>query len=208
MTQFIRLSLKDYLDELSSDKPVPGGGSVSAYVATLGMGLTQMVGRVTLNRKRKKDLPPAEIKEDDRRRDVIRKIIDSVEKAKTDALQIVDLDPKVYQEVMAVWADPQKLETALQNSFRLQADLSLLIAMANEWNRNMAELVSGSIKNDLLVSAALLEGAFRGAYHTALVNVKYMKDEKRRQDAGRAMAEVKNRFEKGEGIVRDASSRT
>jgi len=72
----------------------------------------------------------------------------------------------------------------------------------------MAELVSGSIKNDLLVSAALLEGAFRGAYHTALVNVKYMKDEKRRQDAGRAMAEVKNRFEKGEGIVRDASSRT
>jgi len=59
-------------------------------------------------------------------------------------------------------------------------------------------LVSGSIKNDLLVSASLNEAAFRGAFHTAIINVKYMKNEDEKFHAEKAMYELKSRFEKGE----------
>ena len=196
MKKFTDLTLESYLGELSSEAPVPGGGSVSAYVASMAMGLTQMVGRISLKRK-KKNLSPEEEKQDAERKATIEKIVTALEKTKRDAFQIVNLDPQVYQEVMEAYSQPDKIEDALQNSFRLQADLAFLIVMANEWNKAMADLVSGSIKNDLLVSAALLEAAFRGAYHTSMINVVSMKNADRKAHAEKALAELKHRYEKG-----------
>ena len=203
MKKYTELSLADYLKELSSEASVPGGGGTAAYVISMAMGLTQMVGRVSLKRKKKKDLSPEENKKDDARRETIQKIVDTIEKAKKDTLQVVDLDPQVYEQVMAVWSKPDEMEDALDNSFRLQADLALLSVMGKEWNNSMADLVTGSIKNDLLVSASLMEAGFRGAYHTAMINVHYMKDSERKSHAEKALSELKTRFEKGQCV--DAS---
>ena len=90
----------------------------------------------------------------------------------------------------------KKQEDALQNSFRLQADLAFLIVMAKEWNTHLAHLVSGSIKNDLLVSAGLLKGSFRGACHTAMINAHYMKNKEQKERAEKALEELKTRFQK------------
>lgn len=197
MKKFTDLSLENYLHELSSAEPIPGGGSASAYVATLGMGLIQMVARVSLKRKKKEGLSPEEDKKETLKRETIQKIIDSVEKIKRDAFQIVNLDPQVYEEVLAAMKDPAKMEDSLQNSFRLQADLTFLVVMAKEWNQNLSGLVSGSIKNDLVVAAGLLDAAFHGAYHTAMINVVYMKNQDHKTRAEHALAELKTRFEKG-----------
>ncbi|MFZ5801556.1 MAG: cyclodeaminase/cyclohydrolase family protein [Candidatus Omnitrophota bacterium] len=194
---FTNLTLRDYLNALASDEPVPGGGSVSAYAAALAMGLTQMVARIALKRKKKAGLSAADEKKEDEKRKTVTGILETLEKTKKDAFQIVDLDPKVYGEVMTVWNDEAKREDALRNSYRLQADLALLVVMASEWNQNLAHLVSGSIKNDLLVSAGLLEGAFKGAYHTAMINVVCMKEGGERTKAEKALEELKTRFAKG-----------
>lgn len=187
--KFVELSLSHYLEELSSAEPVPGGGSVSAYVAALGMGLIQMVGRVALGRKPKEG--------EEKNRETLQKIINATEKIKKDTFQIVDLDPKVYAEVMEAYKHPEKMEDALQNSFCLQADLAFLIIMAREFNQEMSGLIKGSIKNDLLVSMGLLDGAYHGAYHTAMINVQYMKDAAKKAHAEKALEELKHRFEKG-----------
>lgn len=198
MEKFTQYTLEKYLNELSSDRPVPGGGSVSAYVASLAMGLSQMVIRISLNRKKKDGLSLEEEARETQRTTTLQSILDSLEKAKRDAFQIVNLDPEVYDQVMKAWGgDASKMEDALQNSFRLQADLSFLTVMAAEWNQALMTMVSGSIKNDLHVSAALLEGAFQGAYHTAMINVKYMKDPARKDQSLKALEELKNRFERG-----------
>lgn len=203
--KYTDLTLEKYLHDLASDKPVPGGGSVSAYTASLAMGLIQMVGRITLKRKKKAGLSDTEEAEEVTRRATIEKIIESVERTKRDALQIVNLDPEVYQEVMRVWSQPEKRKDALTNSFRLQADLVLLAVMAREWNSNLKKLVKGSIKNDLLVSEALLEAAFRGAYHTAMINVQLMEDPGQKNLAQKALEQLKARFEKGCESDRKAS---
>ncbi|MCM8776604.1 MAG: cyclodeaminase/cyclohydrolase family protein [Candidatus Omnitrophica bacterium] len=197
MGKFTSLSLSQYLDQLSSDEPVPGGGSVSAYAAALAMGLSQMVARIRLKRKKKAGMMPKDEKKETEDCKTIQKIIESLEKTRHDAFQIVDLDPQIYQEVIASYGHPEKLEDSLQNSFRLQADLAFLAVMAREWNTILAGLVRGAIKNDLLVSAALLEAAFRGAYHTAMINVRYMKDPQHKERAEKALEELKLRFEKG-----------
>jgi len=201
MKKYTDLSLEHYLNELSSAEPIPGGGSVSAYVAALAMGLTQMVGRISIARKKKTGLSTEEERKEAENRKTIEKIVHSLEKVRRDAFQIVNLDPQVYQDVMAASGDPEKMEDALQNSFRLQADLAFLVVMAREWNASLAGLVKGSIKNDLLVSAALFEGAFRGAYHTAMINAHYMKNADQKQRAEKALEELKGRFEKGNANV-------
>lgn len=198
MKKFTQLSLEDYLYELSSDKPVPGGGSVSAYVAALAMGLSQMVIRISLNRKKKTGLGLDEEAREVERRETLEKILNSLEKTKRDAFQIVNLDPEVYEQVNKAWGgDAVQMEDALQNSFRLQADLAFLIVMAREWNAILLERVTGSIKNDLSVSEGMLDGAFHGAYHTAMINVKYMKDAAKKDKAERTLEELKHRFEQG-----------
>ncbi|MDF2698785.1 MAG: formimidoyltetrahydrofolate cyclodeaminase [Haloplasmataceae bacterium] len=45
------LTILEFLNEVDSKSPAPGGGSVSALTATLGVALTRMVGHLTLNRK-------------------------------------------------------------------------------------------------------------------------------------------------------------
>lgn len=205
MEKYTQISLEEYLNRLSSESSVPGGGSVAAYAAALAMGLTQMVGRVSLKRPAKKDLSPDDQKKDQDRRETIQKIINSVEKTKRDAFQIVDLDPDVYQQVMDAYQHPEKIDDALQNAFRLQADLAILVVMAKDWNTSMAGLVSGAIKNDLVVSADLLRAAFKGAYHTAMINAHYMKNPEQKRRAEKALEELKVRFEEGEARVGQGS---
>lgn len=200
MKKYTDLSLETYLEKLSSDAPVPGGGSVSAYVGSLGMGLTQMVARIALNRKPKAGLTQEQKFQDEANCKRMEEIIRSLEKTKKQALQVVSLDPEVYDEVMACYkegAKPEKLEEALQNAFRLQADLALIIVMAKEWNAHLKGMVKGAVANDLIVSDQLLAAAFEGAYHTAHINVVYMKDKARKEHAENALAELRNRFTKG-----------
>ncbi len=200
MKKYTDLSLEDYLEKLASEAPVPGGGSASAYTGSLGMALTQMVARIALKRKPKADLTAEQKFQDEANRQRMQEIVESLEKTKAQALQVVSLDPKVYDEVMACYkagASAEKLEDALQNAFRLQADLALIIAMAKEWNTHMRTLVKGSVANDLVVSGAFLSAAFEGAFHTAHINVVYMKNKDRKERAEKALAELRNRFEKG-----------
>lgn len=200
MKNYTHLTLEDYLEKLASEAPVPGGGSASAYVGSLGMALTQMVARIALKRKPKADLSDEQKFQDEANRQRLREIIASLEKTKGQASQVVSLDPKVYDEVMACYKEgalPEKLEDALENAFRLQADLALIIAMAKEWNTHTRTLVKGAVANDLVVSDAFLTAAFEGAFHTAHINVVYMKNKERKERAEKALAELRNRFEKG-----------
>lgn len=207
MEKYTDLSLETYAARLASDAPVPGGGSVSAYAGVLGMALTQMVARIALKRKPKAGLSEEQKFQDEANRQRMREIVGSLEKTRAEALQVVSLDPKVYDEVMACYkdgADPAclpagrgKLEDALENAFRLQADLALVLVMAKEWNAHMKTLVKGAVANDLIVSDGLLAAAFEGAYYTAHINVVYMKSPERKERAEKALAELRKRFEKG-----------
>jgi len=165
----INNSIKSYLKDLSSDAPTPGGGSASAVVAAMGTGLLLMVGKIA----RKKLPKPEQVNLD--------KTIKLLTKCLKDIEEVVDLDVKVYQAVMAAYKKKEtaKIEAALANSFRLQADLAFLIAMAKETLPTLFKVANGAIRNDLIVARAFLDGAFQGAVATARINVKYMAAAKR-----------------------------
>ncbi|MBR5794970.1 MAG: cyclodeaminase/cyclohydrolase family protein [Erysipelotrichaceae bacterium] len=45
------LSIKEYIQEVDSDKPAPGGGSVAALVGALGVSLARMYGHLSISKK-------------------------------------------------------------------------------------------------------------------------------------------------------------
>ncbi|MBI4395032.1 MAG: cyclodeaminase/cyclohydrolase family protein [Candidatus Omnitrophica bacterium] len=197
---FVDSSIKEYLKKLSSEEPIPGGGGTSALVAALGIGLMLMVARISLK------------KQEGEKRENLLKVIETLDRMQQNASEIIDLDPKVYGEVMNSYleakkiSDPelaqQKIETALKNSFRLQADLAMLIVMAKEFLSSINSCTKGSIRNDLLVASGLLDGAFYGALATANINVVYMKDAKERAHCEEAMAKLKERHSKAKFEIR------
>lgn len=192
MKKFTSLSLSHYLEELSSTKPVPGGGSVSAYVASLAIGLAEMAAQIGMKKVPEESKP------------TVQKALKVLAKAKKDALQVVDLDPEVYEQVLKSYADAKKLsddeaknrltDEALENSFRLQADLAFLVALAKESVQSFEGLIKGSIQNDLHISAKLLEAAWYGAYHTARINGVYLKNPQKKNRAEQALEELRKRF--------------
>ena len=193
MRKYTSLSLSRYLSEVSSRKPIPGGGSVSAYAACLGIALAEMVAQIGMTK-----VEPST-------KSSLQKTIQLLQRARKDALEIVDLDPQVYQKVLANYKKAkrirerakkdERIDEALENSFRLQANLALLVTLAKEAVRSLQGCVRGSIQNDLRVSQALLKAAFQGAYDTAEINRVSMKDPEKKARAAQALEEVKRRFE-------------
>lgn len=57
---YLQLSLKNYLSEVNSDKSMPGGGSVAAYVSSLGIGLARMLGLLSIGKEKFKEIDLAE----------------------------------------------------------------------------------------------------------------------------------------------------
>ena len=193
MKKFTGFSLRNYTKVLSSKEPIPGGGSASAYVASLGMSLGEMVAQIG----GKKVAPEWKTTVD--------QAVKILRQTKSKALQVVDLDPKVYAAVMSTYkkarsvTDPTKkermIDEALENSFRLQADLALLVVMAKEAIDSLDGIIKGSIQNDLKVGRTFLEAAFHGAYDTAQINVVYLKNPEAKRRAEEALLELKKRFE-------------
>lgn len=168
---------------------------MSAYVACLGMGLAEMVAQIGIK------------KSDPESKPAIRKAIRLLQKTRKDALEVVDLDPRVYRAVLRSYKRARRMtdvgkkdrliDEALENSFRLQADLALLVSLAKKGAESLQGIIPGSIQNDLKISLELLKSAFQGACETARINGVYLKDPEKKSRAERALEELRTRFDHG-----------
>lgn len=191
---FLNRPVQDYLDRLASEKPIPGGGSVSALVGSLGIGLILMVARITLQ------------KLEGNPKETLKKFVDHLEKLRAAAEKTVDEDPKVYEAVMDAYRRLKKaghvkeveedVQTALNKSFHVQADLCLLLVTAKKLLCEVGRFAKGSIKNDLIVANGMLAAAFEGAHATANINVVYMEQGKKRRHCEHLLEEAKTNFQK------------
>ena len=50
--RLIERSLRVFSDDLSSEAPVPGGGSAAAYAGAMGAALAAMVARISIKKEK------------------------------------------------------------------------------------------------------------------------------------------------------------
>ena len=90
------VSCSKFVDELSSKAPVPGGGGAAALGGAIGMALSNMVGNLTVGKKKYADVEE-EVK------DLIEKgqlIINELE-------ELVDKDAEVFEPCQKLTAFPR-----------------------------------------------------------------------------------------------------
>ncbi len=101
----LQKSLKNYLDELSSSSPTPGGGNVAAMCGVLASSLGEMVCNLTIGKKKYLTFEP-EAKE----------LSVKFDSFKKDFLILAEKDNEAFNKVMDAFKLPK--ETDEQKSFR------------------------------------------------------------------------------------------
>jgi len=165
----------DFISEVDSPSPAPGGGSVSALAGSLGVSLSRMVGHLTINKKKFKALSEEIQKEFVNRFEELECINDELN-------VLVDRDTEAFNYVMAAFklpneSDEEKLarKQAIEEATYKAIEVPMLIA---ELSHRGLELISYFLEygnknaiTDLGVSALLLATALEGAILNVKINL-------------------------------------
>jgi glutamate formiminotransferase/formiminotetrahydrofolate cyclodeaminase len=191
----VGMTLSSFSSAVASDKPVPGGGSVSAYIASLAAGLVSMVARLTQR------------KADPQNSQVIQGILTDSEQLRAKLLTQVDRDAESFNALMKAYRLPK--ETASEKESRASA-IQAKLKDATEVPLGTAEQAANTLSaakrlvqyaninaiSDLETAAAAAYAAFSGAASNVKINVpgindvSYRERVKERLDALQAQLET------------------
>lgn len=159
------------LDDLSSDSPVPGGGSVAALSGCLGAALVSMVCNLGIGKKDYKQVEN-ELKDVLKESDTIKRVLFDLSKR----------DAEAYNGVIAAYktSDKEKKKEQLQLAYKKAAEVPYEVAKKCMRVMELAE--STSLKGnqnaitDSGVGALMAYSGLRGALLNVKVNLRYIKD--------------------------------
>lgn len=97
------MGLKGFIDELSSNSPAPGGGSVSALCGSLSNALGNMVFNLTVGKKKFNNYEK-EIQ------DTIKASLEKVSNQKEEFLKLMDKDTESFMKVMEAFKLPKNTD--------------------------------------------------------------------------------------------------
>lgn len=168
--KLIRMPLRDFADETASESPAPGGGSIAAYVGSLGAALGAMVANLSAHKKGW-DGRWAEFSDWAQQGQI----------CKDELLRLVDADTRAFNAMMAAFglsrgtpeekatrheAIQKATKTAIEVPFRVMetayASLELIKAMAAGGNPNSV--------SDAGVGALCVRAAVHGAFLNVRIN--------------------------------------
>lgn len=99
-------NLSEFIDQIDSDSPAPGGGSVAAYASTLGLALAKMLCHLTVTKKKYLAL-------DEEVRAEFEERMEKIDSYKEELLAKVDLDTEAFESVMAAFRMPKTTESEI-----------------------------------------------------------------------------------------------
>ena len=100
-----RYSCEDFVLKLASNTPVPGGGGASALVGAIGMALGDMVGSLTLGKKKY-----ADVQED------IERLKIQAGEIERELLSLIERDAEVFEPLSRAYGLPK--ETAEEQAYK------------------------------------------------------------------------------------------
>jgi len=190
------MKIRDFCDELSTDSPAPGGGSVAALNGSIAASLVSMVASLTYMKKGY-EKHSAEAEE----------IAVKAQKIKDDFLTLIDDDTEAFNNYMAAFKMPKKSEAEIKaRNAKLEEATKAAIDVPIETMEKIKEVLSamdrvsviGNINSisDAGVAAINAYGCAEGAYMNVLINLKNLNDgdykEKKLKEADALLEEVKS----------------
>ncbi len=172
------MTISNFLSELASKSPAPGGGSVAALSGALGAALSTMVCNLTLGKEDYKNV------EDD-----IKELLKQSEQLRKELTMLIDEDTEAFTDVIRAFKMPketdlqkQKRSHAIQEGYETAAHVPLKTAKICEQILDIAKTVAEKGNQhsitDAAVSALMVQVGVKSAILNVKINLGSIKNEK------------------------------
>lgn len=181
-TRLVAMSVRGFVDELSSDSPAPGGGSVSALAASMGAALAAMVAVLSHTRKGFEAKQPA-----------LDRIAVRAQQLKDELLAAVDADTAAFDRLLDAMRMPKNTPEEIATRDAALADATVhatevplgvlekcpeLIDLCREIGRIGLQ----ASLSDAGVGAQMGRAAAAGAYQNVCINLGGLPESARKTD--------------------------
>ncbi len=169
--RLVALRVRDFVDELSTASPAPGGGSAAALMGALAAALAAMVANLTVGKKGHEEVAES-----------MKAIAVAAQGHKDFFLAAVDEDTRAFEALMAAYRLPatsdaeretkaKAVAAGLRGATRVPYSVLEHTLLVLELARQVAERGNPNARSDAGVAALAAAAAARGAYLNVLVNV-------------------------------------
>jgi len=164
------MPLNDFADETASESPAPGGGSIAAYVGSLGISLATMVANLSSHKKGW-----------DERWEEFSDWAEKGQQYKDELLRLVDADTKAFNGIMNAMSLPKGTDQekavrskAINDATRFAIEIPFQVMQTSyksmEVIRAMAETGIPNSVSDAGVGALCARSAVMGAFMNVRIN--------------------------------------
>ena len=171
------LTVRSFVELVGARTSAPGGGSVSALVASLGAALGAMVGWMSYGNKKFEHLDST-----------MRKLIPPLHYKMKELIPLIDADTNAFTDYMTAMKMPKKTEAEqkirkekMQEGLKKAINVPLSVMRISDscWEAmiNMAKHGNIASKSDLEVGAKSLETGIWGAFKNVEINLPAIEDE-------------------------------
>ncbi|MBQ3092152.1 MAG: cyclodeaminase/cyclohydrolase family protein [Clostridia bacterium] len=173
---FTNVQLNDFVSQLSTKAPVPGGGGASALVGAIGSALGCMVGSLTVGKKKY-----AAVEED------IKALMEKSLALQADLMTLIDKDAEAFEPLSKAYGLPsgtdeekahkaEVMAVVLKDACEVPMEIMRCCYKAIELIEEYAAKGSVIAISDAGVGAALCASALQGASLNVFINTKSMAD--------------------------------
>ena len=163
----VSLTVKNFLSELASNSPAPGGGSVAALAGALGAALSSMVCNLTIGKEKYEKV-----------QDEIKKVFRESEKLRGHLTELIDKDTDAFNEVIRALKMPkdtdvqkEKRKEALQKGYKNAAMVPFEAAKTCEKILDLARVVAEKGNQNSITDASISAIMANAGVHSAILNV-------------------------------------
>jgi len=164
----IELSVNDFCNELASQSPAPGGGSVAALSGALGAALAAMVCNLTIGKKKYADVEGEMMETLTSAADIQQKL-----------MQLIDADTDAFNAVMSAFGMPKDTEEqkaarahAIQNATKRATETPMDVMRLSRDAMQLTGVVAVRGNQNSISDAGVSAIMLRSACEAAALNVR------------------------------------
>jgi methenyltetrahydrofolate cyclohydrolase len=200
-------TVNEFINELASSSPAPGGGSVASLAGALGAALTSMVCNLTIGKKKYAGVQ-AEMES----------VVKQSEKLRSSLTTLIDEDTNAFNAVMTSFAMPKETEVqknertaAIQLATKNATLIPLRVMQLCEQTLPLVRLVveKGNVNSisDAGVAALMVHAACMSAKLNVQINLASLHDAGFIRDTGTQIKEIGERVEReSQNILRHVNT--
>ena len=175
-SKLVNMTLTDFADETASESPAPGGGSISAYVGSLGISLATMVANLSSHKKGW-----------DARWEEFSVWAEKGQNIKDELTKLVDLDTAAFNKIMSAFSLPKGTDEekaarkqAIQDATKFAIEVPFKVMQLSYDSltiiKAMAEIGNPNSVSDAGVGALCARSAVMGAFMNVRINASGYED--------------------------------